>query len=255
MRSSVDQRTSIDQRNSVPKSAGRQDLRLNEVKRDDELSRGFNNLSVADRNNDPTSPARKSSDVFDRSQFASLTQPDQAGQPGQGGEGRYSENVADWNLANSQNDVAAPRNSGKASGQQRSNHKYTLSREPSSPESRKSSVSRKPIGGALGQPRTSTLSDGSRNYPSHARAASLDKPLPPAPAPRGAAQEPLETIDDISGSRVLDDRRLAVRDAAEAPSLEGVVDLTNTEDTTVKEHWAPGTPLASVSACLFSCTS
>lgn len=43
----------------------------------------------------------------------------------------------------------------------------------------------------------------------------------------------------VGKSSVLRDGQYLVKDAAVAPSLEGVVDLSQTEDTTVHERWAP----------------
>lgn len=41
-------------------------------------------------------------------------------------------------------------------------------------------------------------------------------------------------------SIIKNDRNYIVKDSAFPPSLEGIVDLSNTEDTTVHESWAPG---------------
>ncbi|GAB1735916.1 hypothetical protein NU219Hw_g5250t1 [Hortaea werneckii] len=61
------------------------------------------------------------------------------------------------------------------------------------------------------------------SQPGSARRVSLDKPLPPAPSDEYDAE--------------LDDDRVISRETR--PDLNGIVDLNNTEDSTLHEKWAP----------------
>lgn len=105
---------------------------------------------------------------------------------------------------------------------------------------RKSSAPRKPlatipsasaIDPVTSNGRRESLSTGQQNR------ASLDKSLPPPPA----------AVEDIAKSKHLSaDSQYIVADAASAPSLEGIVDLSNTVDTNVLSTWAPGKHLTNL---------
>ncbi len=108
---------------------------------------------------------------------------------------------------------------------------------------RRRSIPRKQVGSGISTP-TPQQSQNFRTSPAsspHVRQTSLvDKPLP---SPPGAAsvdrgyghghERPAQP--NFSGQRML------VEGAREKPSLEGVVDLSNTKDTLVIETIAPGT--------------
>lgn len=69
------------------------------------------------------------------------------------------------------------------------------------------------------------------------RRASIDKSIPAPPTNFSIRDIPAAKRDVADSKHVKG--KYAVKDAPEAPSLAGVVDLRNTEDTTVDENWAP----------------
>lgn len=108
---------------------------------------------------------------------------------------------------------------------------------------RRRSIPRKQVGSGLSTP-TPQQSQNLRSSPAsspHVRQTSItDKPLPSPPGATSidhnygqGADRPAQP--HFSGQRML------VEGAKEKPSLEGVVDLSNTKDTVVIETIAPGT--------------
>ena len=154
-------------------------------------------------------------------------------------QGRYSEDIADRNIAHSDEADRAPAplkiaksgTSGVGLGSPVTTN-GRLSREDeragySTEDQRRGSVSRKAVGTAALDNRRPLSSETARNGVPQSSPSSLQKPLPRAPA-----EDPFKAVTD--------GRSYLVEDAPEPPSLKGVVDLTNTEDTTVHERWAPG---------------
>lgn len=108
---------------------------------------------------------------------------------------------------------------------------------------RRRSIPRKQVGSGISTP-TPPQSQNFRTSPAsspHVRQTSIvDKPLPSPPGATGIDHGYGHGVDrpaqpNFSGQRTL------VEGANEKPSLEGIVDLTNTKDTLVIETIAPGT--------------
>lgn len=108
---------------------------------------------------------------------------------------------------------------------------------------RRRSIPRKQVGSGISTP-TPQQSQDFRTSPAsspHVRQTSLaDKPLPSPPGATGVDHGYGHGFDrpaqpNFSGQRML------VEGANEKPSLEGIVDLSNTKDTLVIEKIAPGT--------------
>ncbi|KAK4544943.1 hypothetical protein LTR36_003848 [Oleoguttula mirabilis] len=115
----------------------------------------------------------------------------------------------------------------------------SLSRKPVVSNLRRSSDVSRP-GTSSGVTRTSV--DAARQ-PNSIRRSSLHKPLPPAPSD--------EYANEIDGDRVVKhdlpdvhsalgkERGYLVKDVETPVDLRGIVDLRNTEDTSLHERWAP----------------
>lgn len=155
-------------------------------------------------------PTRRSADVLDYARGPSHNTP-------------YSEDVADQNL--NRRSKADPSlsplkvsktartgtNANSAATMNYSRHKEIPDQEALVQDTgRRGSVPRKPVSAAI----RSSVDHGHSN---------------------GAA-----TVQDDGLTIGSDNREYLVRDAAKAPSLAGVIDLSNTVDTTLHESWAPG---------------
>lgn len=97
-------------------------------------------------------------------------------------------------------------------------------------------------------PRSSLETGGARDIPR----SSLDKPLPNVPPPQArmpvggfTPRTPQSQVEQQEpGTRAspngdIHDRNFLVKDSPKPVGLAGIVDLTNTKDTTVHEKWAP----------------
>ena len=157
-------------------------------------------------------------------------------------QGRYSEDVADYNIMQSSRPlssdhapaplkIAKPTGAGMGSPATQRLSRDIDERARSSTEDRRGSVSRKPIGNAVVDKRQSLSSETPRS----------GQQQPQSGLGLTGTGQPLPQIAADGGFQaVTDDRRYIVKDAPQPPSLKGVVDLSNTEDTTVHESWAPG---------------
>lgn len=175
---------------------------------------------------------------------------------------RYSEDVADWNIgqANKPHDggiVPAPlqvnRTSKQYSGQPLSNDGLQRHESPvnfSKPSGssimandydRKGSVSRK----AVASP-SSPVSSLNPHHLEREATADMDPQNFERKASSVYPADEAESIPEIDNSTFARNvatsehvKNYAVKDAPATPSLEGVIDLRNTIDTTVDEQWAP----------------
>ncbi|KAK5118221.1 hypothetical protein LTR85_008201 [Meristemomyces frigidus] len=172
----------------------------------------------------------------------------------------YSEDVANWNIVqngplSSQQSAPAPLNVKKrGSVDPRAENFGTPITPTTSADGR--SLSRKPVVSELRRssdavrsgnplmPTSDAMRSGEAGRRSNSiRRSSLHKPLPPAPSD--------EYENDLDGDRVISkdlpdvhsalgkERGYLVRDAEKPVDLTGIVDLRNTEDTTLHETWAP----------------
>ena len=110
---------------------------------------------------------------------------------------------------------------------------------------RRRSIPRKQVGSGLSTPVSPPL-PSSRTSPNpspmHARQSSAhDKPLPSTPVSTTGAGLGLGYGGDRSAQPSFDEGRMLVQGAKEKPSLDGILDLSNTRDTVVIEKFAPGT--------------
>ena len=177
--------------------------------------------------------ARRSSNVIN---FNNNNNP-AASQPLSAKTDRYSEDVADWNIMNSEkpnpNHAPAPLNVNKQlvdRSRQSSTSSYSTAPTPGVGQA---AVSRKAVG-------SETVRDvdgrrGSVASTKHKSRLSMDKPLPAPPKQTALSEDP------AFGQFLPKDHNYIVKDAAATPMLEGIVDLRNTVDTDVTETWAPGT--------------
>ncbi|KAK4938013.1 hypothetical protein LTR66_015137, partial [Elasticomyces elasticus] len=184
-------------------------------------------------------------------------------------QGRYSEDVADWNIVKSsrptssdavpsplmvkKKDVPETLASGQRPPAAMTANNMMQQYDPSAntlpTRARDTSISRKQVGS------TSTKYSDALNYPnpienrsSNQRASmdrikrtSPDKPLPVPPQPEHAtASTDIVNFEDVPTTIATDKSEWIAKDAAAPLSLKGIVDLTNSEDTTVHERWAPG---------------
>lgn len=110
--------------------------------------------------------------------------------------------------------------------------------------SRRRSIPRKQVGsGAYSPPSlpSQTFPSSTTSSPSHARQSSVrDKPLPSTPPGTTGRAQNSGYADNRPAQPKLGEQRMLVEGAREKPSLEGVVDLSNTKDTMVIEKIAPG---------------
>ncbi|KAL1304067.1 hypothetical protein AAFC00_000502 [Neodothiora populina] len=195
-------------------------------------------LSDADQRNTATTngkAVRRSEDVVGSSRL-----------PGSGREGRYSEDVADWNITqghrndhssavpaplqlNKDGDRHAQRTSAARSGAPA--RERLVDNVPKSvvPDGRRESISRK----AVKDPKLATANGHHLEHKTSSPDLKATGSLGSVPI---SAETPRRNMEAPVGST---DRRFIVEDAAEPPSLEGVVDLSNTMDTNVEEKWAP----------------
>lgn len=147
--------------------------------------------------------------------------------------------------------VPAPLNVAKRSGEMQNGtldaglgHQRTASGNPSPvasqplESSRRTSVSRKPLASIPSATTADALSGNAHRESLSTKQqnrTSVDKPLPTRPAAEAAA------VEDIAQSKHLPSHsKYLVKDAPNAPSLAGIVDLKSTVDTTVNSTWAPG---------------
>lgn len=151
---------------------------------------------------------------------------------------RYSEDVADWNIMNSDiptpTHAPAPLNINKnvPESQQQST---VSSSSPMTQEVTPAAISRKPIGSeSVESSRELDSREKSLSSVKQNQRLSLDKSLPSPPQQTALSEDP------ALGKFLPSDHNYLVKDAAQTPSLEGVVNLQNTVDTTVTETWAPG---------------
>jgi hypothetical protein len=170
--------------------------------------------------------ARRSSNVIN------FNHNNTASQPLSGKSDRYSEDVADWNIMNSEKpnstDAPAPLNVNKSMAtrsRQSSTSSYSTAPTPGIGQA---AVSRKAVGSE-----TVRDVDGRRGSVQKSR-LSMDKPLPAPPKQTALSEDP------AFGQFLPKDHNYIVKDAPATPMLEGIVDLRNTVDTDVTEHWAPG---------------
>jgi len=166
----------------------------------------------------------------------------------------HSSDVADWNIAQhgsppnkTMGGAPAPlsiarrsQESGRASGDG-----YSVS--PISATGMASVPARKPVGSQRHSRGTESFhsvseyaSRSSRDIPR----SSLEKPLPSVPTGSSARPSHARTVPEEPRSRsamsnVTQDREYLVKDSPTPVDLSGIVDLTNTMDTTVHESWAP----------------
>ncbi|MCJ1367295.1 hypothetical protein MMC16_006427 [Acarospora aff. strigata] len=108
---------------------------------------------------------------------------------------------------------------------------------------RRRSIPRKQVGSGLSTPVSPPL-PSSRTSPNpspmHARQSSAhDKPLPSTPVSTTGAGLGLGYGGDRSAQPSFDEGRMLVQGAKEKPSLDGILDLSNTRDTVVIEKFAP----------------
>ena len=176
--------------------------------------------------------ARRSSNVINFNNNNTTT----ASQPLSAKSDRYSEDVADWNIMNSEkpnpNHAPAPLNVNKQLvDRSRKSSTSSYSTAPT-PGVGQAAVSRKAVG-------SETVRDvdgrrGSVASTKHKSRLSMDKPLPAPPKQTALSEDP------AFGQFLPKDHNYIVKDAAATPMLEGIVDLRNTVDTDVTETWAPG---------------
>lgn len=110
---------------------------------------------------------------------------------------------------------------------------------------RRRSIPRKQVGSGISTPASPPL----QNYPSppnssptQARQPSVrDKPLPSTPPGTTGIAHNFGHGGDRPAQPDFGGQRMLVEGATEKPSLEGIVDLSNTKDTMVVEKIAPGT--------------
>ncbi|TKA77192.1 hypothetical protein B0A49_01837 [Cryomyces minteri] len=163
--------------------------------------------------------------------------------------GRHSEDVADWNIVKSTSPISkeavpAPLSVSKKDVA----NTLANSQRPPIPEApiasgspRQASISRKPINLESlrgNQAEKRSLDSNPTSLATHdTRGASVNKalPVPPVvPSTKATSRDaPLSSQTGINGGGSM------VEEMTAPPSLKGVVDLTNTEDTTVHERWAP----------------
>lgn len=162
---------------------------------------------------------------------------------------RYSEDVANWNIAQGTNsapkgahDLPAPLRVGQGgSGDSQagstgspvvrttSAESHSLTRKPVYNNLRKSQDATRPM---TPENRKTSIDDGNRRV----KRSSLDKPLPAAPSDEFMSGLGKGSADQGLGHHT---GEFLVKDAKEPVSLKGIVDLSNTEDTTLHETWAP----------------
>ncbi|RMY60053.1 hypothetical protein D0865_01742 [Hortaea werneckii] len=139
---------------------------------------------------------------------------------------RYSEDAANWSTVhNEQSQAARSRHAPSPLNIQKHTPNRSSLESPVSPiSSSNRSLSHKQNYTDLRQSTDLPRSGGGfASQPGSARRLSLDKPLPPAPSDEYDAE--------------LDDDRVISRETR--PGLNGIVDLNNTEDSTLHEKWAP----------------
>lgn len=154
---------------------------------------------------------------------------------------RYSEDVANWNIVQNERPLVGgmqgmppPLNVKKRSSTESPPVSPTLSHKPDVGDLRRSSGS--PTVRARSPKRS--LDAGYRSI----RRSSLDKPLPSAPSDEYAAEidgDQAVQHDSNVHSALGRERGYLVKDAKAPIDLKGIVDLRNTEDTTLHERWAP----------------
>jgi hypothetical protein len=175
--------------------------------------------------------ARRSSNVIGFNHNNTNT----ASQPLSAKSDRYSEDVADWNIMNSEkpnpNHAPAPLNVTKMADRSRQSSTSSYSTAPT-PGIGQGAVSRK----AVGSETVRDVNDrrGSVASTKQKSRLSMDKPLPAPPKQTALSEDP------AFGQFLPKDHSYIVKDAPATPMLEGIVDLRNTVDTDVTEHWAPG---------------
>jgi len=174
--------------------------------------------------------ARRSSNVIGFNHNNTNT----ASQPLSAKSDRYSEDVADWNIMNSErpnpNHAPAPLNVTKMADRSRQSSTSSYSTAPT-PGIGQGAVSRK----AVGSETVRDVNDrrGSVASTKQKSRLSMDKPLPAPPQQTALSEDP------AFGQFLPKDHSYIVKDAAATPTLEGILDLRNTVDTDVTEHWAP----------------
>ncbi|KAK6419460.1 hypothetical protein LTR95_017055 [Oleoguttula sp. CCFEE 5521] len=164
----------------------------------------------------------------------------------------YSGSVADWDLA--QNDstpsmenshTQVGRQDGSVNDARRGSMGTPIGRVKSAQDSLKATT-RKPVNGSVDNRNSGEYTPTSPTSPVSresmdsqkrgVRRSSLHKPLPSIPADKSL--EPEHTLGEVH-SDIGKERGYLVKDAPAPVPLDGIVDLSNTEDTTLHERWAP----------------
>ncbi|KAI5265056.1 WD40 repeat-like protein [Aureobasidium subglaciale] len=143
---------------------------------------------------------------------------------------KFSENTTDRNIMNGSSDAPAPLNVTKSTLSK--SRQSSASSYSTAPGIGQTAVSRKAVGGV----ESSRDLDGRRGSVSNTEQRSrlsMDKPLPSPPKQTALSEDP------AFGQFLPKDQNYLVKDAPATPQLEGIVDLRNTVDTDVTEHWAP----------------
>ncbi|KAF1349093.1 hypothetical protein BDV97DRAFT_355002 [Delphinella strobiligena] len=197
-------------------------------------SPSIDRLSNADRQTALPGTARRSEDVMSSSRAPANVRPN-----------RYSEDVADWNIDQSNKsrvESSAPqlpplrmnREPVEMPGQSSMDRDVQRGSETpsalSSGRPRGESISRK----AIVQPSSTLMDETTHNLAVKHSSPDLKGRVNTERSP--PASSTIKTPRDMAVSDHV--KNYAVKDAAEAPSLAGIVDLQNTVDTTVNEKWA-----------------
>nr|OQO13841.1 hypothetical protein B0A51_17479 [Rachicladosporium sp. CCFEE 5018] len=251
------------------------DDRLPQVPRQSDLSDDFRNLNfesatneghygerVADRNisgskgtygNDQlsSSPPLHSRRARDNLRDVSLDQERSVGsKPVLPQLNPYSGSVDDWKLnertpSTENAHTQGGGQNGTVDGGRRSSMGTPVGRVKSAQESLKATT-RKPVNGSLDNRASGEYTPTSPTSPVSresmdsqkrgVRRSSLHKPLPSIPAEKSLESE--RTLGEVH-SDIGKERGYLVKDAPAPVPLDGIVDLSNTEDTTLHERWAP----------------
>ncbi|TKA72004.1 hypothetical protein B0A49_04150 [Cryomyces minteri] len=240
----------------IPSSAlgtGNHARQLPHVPHESDLSTDLQHLTLGQRYSEDV--ANRNIEVSKRGQYQSkdpVSATPGGYQPLTLRHGRHSEDVADWNIVKSTSPISkeavpAPLSVSKKDVA----NTLANSQRPPIPEApiasgspRQASISRKPFlkinleSLRDNQAEKRSLDNSPTSLATHdTRGASVNKalPVPPVvPSTKATSRDtPLSSQTGINGGGSM------IEEMTAPPSLKGVVDLTNTEDTTVHERWAP----------------
>lgn len=165
-------------------------------------------------------------------------------------EGRHAENIADRNISGNRSSTS-PLHTKHGHG----NLRESLDRErpmgprdppPAVPDQPRRSVNGARASRDFASNSTSNVRSSTDRVREGIPRSSLEKPLPVTPAPLSSpapGKDGSWSLDDTpskNAANLLENKRnLGIKDSATPIDLKGVVDLTNTADTTLEESWAP----------------